>query len=392
MKYQIGGFASAAVSVGNNNFTYNKNTGKLGRAFGVVTAENTPTEKQFKRAGGFKGIGSVFFLDYDKSANITGSVSDSFLDSCFIAKPLNPQFQYYPLYGEPIIINNFASPITDVDSPSAQVYYSLLNLWNNTQQNSQADNNTPLSLTFNEDPNVRPLLPFDGDYIISARQGSAMRFSTTTKLYNDLNKWSEIGSDNDPIVILTNGLNYNPESDFYVEQINQDKSSIYLTSAQKIPLQTDKTGVLNNLTNPLNVSDYINSQIILNSDRVVLNSKKDEVMIFSKKNIELNTKYIINLNADERVHLNSKSVFLGPYDDLLKYPVQPVLLGYETIFFLSQLHDTLSKLAYYLSNAVSTPEGSPLLGLNIAGKELNRDLLKLCDLLEKLPSKNVFTS
>ena len=32
-------------------------------------------------------------------------------------------------------------------------------------------------------------------------------------------------------------------------------------------------------------------------------------------NIELNTKNIINLNADDRVHLNTNAVFLGKYDE-----------------------------------------------------------------------------
>ena len=106
------------------------------------------------------------------------------------------------------------------------------------------------------------------------------------------NEWSAIGNEIDPIIILTNGLSYDPSKQYYIEQINKDLSSLYLTSAQKIPLQTDKTGTLNNLTNPLIVPDYFNSQAIINSNRIVLNSEKDEVMIFAKTNIELNTKNV----------------------------------------------------------------------------------------------------
>jgi hypothetical protein len=33
---------------------------------------------------------------------------------------------------------------------------------------------------------------------------------------------------------------------------------------------------------------YTNPQVIINADRIVLNSKKDDVMIFAKSNINLN--------------------------------------------------------------------------------------------------------
>jgi hypothetical protein len=63
-------------------------------------------------------------------------------------------------------------------------------------------------------------------------------------------------------------------------------------------------------------------------------------MIFAKTNIEINTRNVINLNADERVHLNSNSIFLGPYNST-NVP-QPVLLGNETVKLLIQLNKTLN--------------------------------------------------
>jgi hypothetical protein len=113
-------------------------------------------------------------------------------------------------------------------------------------------------------------------------------------------------------------------------------------------------------------------------------------MIFAKTNIELNTKNIINLNADERVHLNANAVFLGPYNS--NNIPQPVLLGYDTIKVFEQLQETLTRLAFYLSSAVSAPEGSPIISLNNAGAELLNDMKKICDLLENTTSKKVFTS
>jgi hypothetical protein len=382
--------SSVVKSIGRNNATSTKKI-QVGRVYGIVTTEGTPTKAMFEKAGGYSGIGTVFYLDYDQAKDVPGTIDDNFLSTCKIAKPRNPQDQYYPVKGELIFLEEGPSPLSQESGTASQKYYSLINLWNNQQQNSQpALNSDSLGATFTENPNVRPLIPYEGDNILGGRQGSSLRFTSTTRGVTPSNEWSEIGGEYDPITILTNGLDYDPNKNYYVEQINKDASSIYLTSLQKIPLQTDKIGVLNNLTNPLNIPDYTYAQTILNSDRVVLNSKKDEVMIFAKTNIELNTKNIINLNADERVHLNANAVFLGPYDS--NNIPQPVLLGYDTMKVFEQLQETLTRLAFYLSSAVSAPEGSPIISLNNAGNELLSDMKKVCDLLENTTSKKVFTS
>jgi hypothetical protein len=382
--------SSVVASIGKNNYSPAKKA-QVGRVYGVVTTENTPTKEMFEKVGGYSGIGTIFYLDYEQSKNVIGVVDNNFLNTCKTAKSLYPQFQYYPILGELVFLEDLPSPVSQISNTSTQKYYiSSINLWNNQQQNSNpANDNASLGVTFVENPNIKGLLSFEGDHILQGRQGNALRFSTTTTLYKNLNEWSDIGKDDDPITILSNGFAYDPNEKFHVEKINKDLSSLYLTSAQKIPLQTDKTGILNNLTNPLNVPDYFNAQAIINSDRVVINSKKDEVMIFAKTNIEINTKNIINLNADERVHLNSNTVFLGPYTNVAP---QPVLLGYETIRLFQHLQETLTRLASYLSSAVSAPEGAPILGLTSAGRDLMGDMKRVCDLLEKIPSQKVFTS
>lgn len=365
-------------------------TNQIGKVYGVVTTEDTPTPAMFKKAGGFNGIGTIFYLDYISSKNVEGEVSDPFFNTCKMARSFNSQVQGFPLLRELVNIESLPSPVTQLSDNSILKYYIRINLWNNQQHNAQlSSENNILGSTFFANPNARPLIPYQGDYITQGRQGISLRFSTTTRGVNPSNEWSQVGNEIDPITILTNGLAYDPSKPYYVEQINKDASSIYLTSTQKIPLQTDKTGVLNNLTNPLNVPDYTNSQVIINGDRIVLNSKKDEVMLFAKTNIELNTKNVINLNADERVHLNSNAVFLGVYNS--QNTPQPVLLGNNTLEVFFLLQKSLTELGSYLSKAVSTSEGSPIVGINVAGKEIIKDMNRLCDLLNKITSKKVFT-
>jgi len=385
------GLSPIISSIGKNNYTPSKKI-QVGRVYGVVTTENTPTKAMFDKAGGFSGIGTIFYLDYDQSKEVVGENNDAFFDSCKIAKPLNPQYQYYPILGELVYLEDLPSAASQITSTSSQKYYiSIINLWNNNQQNSQpANDNASLGLTFVENPNIRTLLPFEGDHILQGRQGNAIRFSSTTKLFNNLNEWSSVGNDDSPITILTNGFSYNPSERYHVEQINKDASSIYLTSTQQLPLQTDKTGSLNPITNPILPSKYFNPQIILNSDRIVINSKKEDILVFAKNNIELNTKNIINLNADERVHVNSNTVFLGTVDN--KLPTEPLLLGNKTYSLLSALVESLYNLGVTLSTTVGSPEGAPALDINSAAESMLNDLEKISNNLEGILSQQNFTA
>jgi hypothetical protein len=392
MKYSIGGFSNILSAQGKNNFSPIPSL-QVGRVYGVVTTENTPSEKMFKKAGGFNGIGSIFYLDYNSSKNVTGT-GDEFLDLCNIAKPMSPQVQYYPVLGELVSLVDAPSPDAQLslNSTSNQKYYtSVVNLWNNNQQNSQpADIKDNLGITFVENPNIKSLLSFEGDHIVQGRQGNALRFSSTTKLYSNLNEWSNTGNDDSPITILSNGFSYNPKEKFHVEKINQDNSSIYLTSTQQIPLQTDRTGILNPLTKPIDPSRYFNAQVIINSDRVVLNSKRDEVMIFAKSNIELSTKNIINLNANERVHLNSNTVFLGTVNNSL--PTEPLVLGDKLNTLLENLLDSLYIFGSTLSSVVGSPEGAPAIDINMAAEGLLNDLDRINNNLEGILSQQNFTA
>ena len=366
---------------------------QVGKVYGVVTTENTPTKELFEKAGGFNGIGTVFYRIYDTSKETPENIEASI--SLPMALPLNPSIQSIPLIGELIHLLDLPSPVSQAgknkSNTAGQKYYTNINVWNNVQQNSlPSSDKSNLGITFSENPAIKPLLPFEGDYMVQGRQGSALRFSSTTKLYNNINEWSNVGNDQDPITVLSNGFSYDPSGSYHVEKINQDLSSIYLTSAQQLPLETNKTGILNPLTKPTNVSKYFNAQIIINSDRVVLNSKRDEVMIFARSNIELNTKNIINLNADERVHLNSNTVFLGTVNNSL--PTEPLVLGDKLNTLLETLLDSLYSFGNALSSVVGSPEGAPAMDINMAAEGLLNDIDRINDNLEGILSQQNFTA
>jgi hypothetical protein len=389
MKYTIGS-ANSYRGLGNNNFSYGTPP-VAGRVYGIVTTENTPTKAMFEKVGGFNAIGTIFYRNYNESIGIIGKVDDVFLDECKIAKPLTSQIANYPVLGELVNIIDLPSPSTQISPASSYSYYTLINLWNSVQQNAQPANDTAnLGITFVENLNVRSLLPFEGDYIIQGRQGGSVRFSSTTKLYSGLNEWSSIGNEDSPITIITNGLKFDPKKSYYVEQINKDDSSLYLTSTQQLPIQTDRTGVLNPLTNPIDASKYFNAQAILNSDRIVLNSKKDEVMIFAKTNVEISTKNIINLNAGDRVHLNSNRVFLGTINDQL--PTENIVLGGKLHDLLLNLMDALHEFGTGLSSVVGSPEGAPAADIISAARGLCNSIDRLENNLEGILSQQNYTA
>ena len=379
---------------------------KVGKVYGVITTISTPTIKQFDRAGGFGGIGSVFFLDYNNAKNTVGNNTDPFLDSCDIAKPLFPNFSYYPLLGELIYILNLPSPSSQLTSKgTTQKYYiTSINIWGNPQVNDLSPNLiSPLGKTFVENPLIRNLLNFEGDFILQGRKGNSIRFGTTVRSVSSKNEWSAVGKEGDPIIIISNYHKYSKDQDYYVEKINEEGASIYLTSTQSIPLKINVKDPINPFTIPM-FNFYTNPQVIINADRIVLNSKKDDVFIFAKNNIELSTTDIINLNAGEYIHFNVKEenpvtstpsslkpkIFLGT-SFRNELPKEPLLLGNKTTNYLLDLLKVLDTFAIKLTAAASTPQGSPLVDVQAAASELNTNLSRFYINIEKLKSKSTYT-
>jgi len=362
---------------------------QIGKVFGVITTENTPNKELFESNGGFKGIGTIFYLDYENSKYL--DVVD--LKRCKIAKPQHASLQKYPLIGELVYLIDAPSPVSQVANiTGTQKYYTgTINIWNNIQQNAPAGDS--LGKTFVEGSDIRNLLSFEGDTIYQGRKGNGIRFGSTVKIHSDQNEWSNIGNDGDPITIIVNGYVTTDTNSLApnIEEVNKEKSSIYMTTSQKLPL-IPGASIVNPRVNTVKPSDYVSSQLIFNSDRITLNSKKDEVLLFAKTNIELNSDNIININAGRITHINSPSIALGTKSDGT-YPTEPVLLGGKTHDFLLEILNTMTTLAGFLSSAtVPTTEGAICItDCNAAGEQLLADIENLIDKLDTITSEKVYT-
>jgi hypothetical protein len=376
-----------AATSGKTTAKVNKST-PIGKVFGVVLDETTPSKALFEKAGGWSGIGTVFYVDFDQSKD--KKIKDVDLNTCKMAKPIHASHQNYPLIGELIHLVDAPSPTSQVTSNTGQKYYTgTVNIWNDGQHNSLTDDS--LGKTFNEKADIRKLKSFEGDRIYTGRKGNGIRFGSTVK--SKPNEWSSIGNEGDPITILVNGYVTSDTGSLVpnIEEINKEQSSIYLTSTQTLPLNP-AANIINPRVNTLKPKDYNSSQLIFNSDRITLNSKKDEVLLFAKTNIELNSDNVININAGQMAHINSPAIALGTKSDG-SYPTEPVLLGDKTYDLFLEIFGALTTLAGLLSSAtVATTEGAiPITDCNIAGQQLLEDVTVLLDKLDTITSDNVYT-
>ena len=153
-----------------------------------------------------------------------------------------------------------------------------------------------------------------GDVINQGRFGNSIRFgSTNIRPDNNkgINNWSEIGQTGDPILILRNGQ---PTSSFLLpenswdpitENINNDQSSIYLTSTQKIPIKASNTtysSYESEKDTPTIPSSYIGNQVIISSGRLLFNSNLDHILLSSQKTI--------SFGAQKGFNFDTKSNFI----------------------------------------------------------------------------------
>tara|TARA_B100000497_G_scaffold41066_1_gene47812 strand:- start:859 stop:1848 length:990 start_codon:yes stop_codon:yes gene_type:complete len=136
---------------------------------------------------------------------------------------------------------------------------------------------------FTEPESVNPLQPFLGDVLLEGRFGHSLRFGYTPSGAETSKEpsWSS-STVEDPITILSNGRsNFTGYNKFVIESVDDDLSSIYLTSSQKISIKTSQT----NLGAASAQSSYSNPSVVITSDRILLNSKEDSVIISAKNDI-----------------------------------------------------------------------------------------------------------
>lgn len=131
---------------------------------------------------------------------------------------------------------------------------------------------------------------------------------------------------------------------------------------------------------------YKGNQVILASDRIVLNAKEDAVFIFAKKTIGFSSAGSIHFNSDDIMIVNSPKIYLGldAKENLVR--------GQKLKKYLSDLNSVLIKVATSLGAATGLPTGVPMLQLNTSGQELLRVAQELQSQIDQILSKDNFTN
>jgi len=330
----------------------------------------------------------VSVVDYS-TGEITCNLASS--KTSVTSKPLNPNIKAYPIAGEMVIL--FKIPNVDGitragNGPLTQDnfvrYISGVNIWNNPSLN--AINNSP-QLSKTSSPSyfsptkiakLLPLLPFPGDIIYEGRFGNSIRLGNTNPNYP--NDWSSSGERGDPITIINNGQ---PEDNLvlapslYQSSINEGKgeitpplspptttenivndlSSIYLTSYQRLSnfyIANSSFSSYGKENIPKFPSEYNFPQIVLNSDRIVLNAKKDHVIISGQKSVGLSSNGSVNIDS-KKICLEGIDIKIGS-----SRATEPALLGNETVELLINLTKQVKRLANIASTSQMWPAGAPI--------------------------------
>ncbi len=306
----------------------NKILASLARVVDVVIDEAHP----FFRSYG--DIGAIRYRLIDSSGKETD------LKSLDVAYPMDRNIFSFPLSGEivQLYIGPKAQDVVDkADTP--KVYYgSSMAIWNHPHYNAHPD---PGLREGNPNPgpgvvergDIYPMLPFMGDVLIEGRHGQSIRMTgvraNQQPLVNDQNNGK-------PLTIIRNGQKeselpkevadlsedgYTPQ----VENINNDRTSIYLTSDHIIPLlpANEQRGSYLNF-GPLDTDLYRGAQAIINSDRVVLNAREESVILSGKQNVAINSENV-HLDGTERIVLDAKKIFLG--NEAFKFRNAPLREG-----------------------------------------------------------------
>jgi len=127
-------------------------------------------------------------------------------------------------------------------------------------------------------------------------------------------------------------------------------------------------------------NSYEKDTVILNSDRVILNSKDDSVFILSKKTVGMSAAYSVHFDVGPRGTKDSKYVFIVNAPSIqLGLPEnginEPIAKADSVISFINDLIDSLDQFSTNLSAATALGVGvSKIPDISIAANLLKMRL------------------
>lgn len=323
--------------------------GLYARVIDVIMDANHP---EYTEKGASSALYGVFFRELGRPYN---EERDSKPDFAYCQFDNTTRI---PLLGEVVSITAQPDSDRDLNAKATKLYWTrVVNMWNHPHHAAspdpsvEEDNN--FGDYFEEKTEVNPLQGFPGDVLIQGRHGNTIRLGGTNF---DSNIFSDEENNGSAYNIIKAGQEpLEPHFDPTVENINKDKSSIYMMSDHKLELIEANTNILGYKEGdePELADAYKGAQIVVNTDRLFFNAREESAFISAKQLIGLASDKIA-LNGTEYVGMDAKRIYLGTNsfeED------EPVLKGATTKQWLSDLVKILETTAQGLGKA--PPAGTP---------------------------------
>ena len=129
---------------------------------------------------------------------------------------------------------------------------------------------------------------------------------------------------------------------------------------------------------------YLGEQILINSGRVILNSKDDSVFLFGKKAIGFSSAGTINFDADEAIIVNAPKLYLG------LGATEPLVKGTQLTIMLDDILDALRVLSAQLDGTQDS-NGVFLTNIITASDSLNKSVGRIKSRLKDITSNQNYT-
>jgi hypothetical protein len=254
---------------------------------------------------------------------------------------------------------------------------------------------TTIDPAFPERLDVYPVQPYSGDIILEGRWGQSIRFGSTVderRTYPIKPWWKQgLGQIGNPILIISNGTNpeQKPFNEFILENPDEDDSTIWMTSGQSVrftPASSYSPSITDKGINLYKKNEYGGNQVIIASDRLIFNARKQELLAFSKEGIGLSSEKAISIDGKQVVEMESARINLGIN------ALSPALLGDRSMDWLNDLCNILIKTLNSISGlTVPTGVGPSGIPINVAEFISRRSEISLLQQkIEKLQSRLVF--
>ena len=130
---------------------------------------------------------------------------------------------------------------------------------------------------------------------------------------------------------------------------------------------------------------YRGNQIVIDSGRVLLNSKEDSTFIVGKKAVGISSGGTINLDSDERCIINSPEIRLGLDAS------HPLVYGDELAKILNEFCVIMTETVVPDMKEAQDSQGAKVSGVATAGVGMEKALKGLNDGLARILSTTNFT-